>query len=257
MDTKDRVRAQFGRAAGAYATSAVHARGDSLGLLVELVRPQPQWTALDVATGAGHVAFALAPHVARVVASDLTPEMLETVVRLARERGLANVETRVADAEALPFPDASFDLVTCRIAFHHFPRPERAVAEMTRVLRPRGTFGFADNVCVEDAAAAAHYNAFEKLRDPSHHEVLPLSRLTALFAAAGLQVEATRTLTKEIAFHDWADRMRVSVSDKAELLRMLRDLPPALVPQLAPRLDDAAPSFSLWEAVVVARRPRG
>jgi hypothetical protein len=125
---------------------------------------------------------------------------------------------------------------------------------MARVLRPGGTLGLCDNVCVDDAAAAAHYNAFERLRDPSHHEVLPLARLAALLERTGLTVETTRTVTKTMDFHDWADRMRVSPDDKTRLLAMLRDLPPALVPQLQPTLDAARPTFTLWEAVLVARR---
>ena len=86
--TKDLVQQQFGAHAAAYATSTVHAKGASLGRLVELVKPQPQWQALDIATGAGHTAAAFAPHVARVVASDLTEEMLEESAKLATVQGL-------------------------------------------------------------------------------------------------------------------------------------------------------------------------
>jgi ubiquinone/menaquinone biosynthesis C-methylase UbiE len=254
MDAKDLVRRQFGRSAAAYATSDIHARGDSPGILLELVRPAPDWQVLDVATGAGHTALAMAPHVAHVIATDLTPEMLAETTRLAAERGLTNVETRTADAEALPFADATFDLVTCRLAFHHFTRPERAVHEIARVLKPAGTLGFADNIAVEDAEGAAAYNAYEKLRDPSHHEVLPLSRLIALFETHGLHVEATRSFSKESEFREWADRMRVGDGDKARLLEMLRTLPASARPLLAPRFADGTAYFSLWEAVIVARR---
>jgi ubiquinone/menaquinone biosynthesis C-methylase UbiE len=254
MDAKELVRRQFGRAAAAYATSDVHARGESPGMLLDLVRPAPAWTVLDVATGAGHTALAMAPHVAHVIATDLTPEMLAETERLAAARGLANVETRLADAEALPFPDGTFDLVTCRLAFHHFARPARAVAEFARVLAPGGTLGFADNIAVEDAQGAAAYNAYEKLRDPSHHEVLPLSRLVALFETHGLHVEATRSFAKEFEFQQWADRMHVTEPDKARLLDMLRTLPASAVPLLAPRFADGTAYFSLWEAVIVARR---
>ena len=257
MDAKDLVRSQFGRSAAAYATSDVHARGDSLGILVDLVRPAPEWNALDVATGAGHTALAMAEHVAHVVATDLTAEMLAETARLARERGLANLETKPADAESLPFRDASFELVTCRLAFHHFTKPETAVREFARVLAPGGILGFADNIAVEDAEGAAAYNAYEKLRDPSHHEVLPLSRLIALFEREGLHVEATRSFSKEFLFEPWADRMHVSAPDKARLLDMLRTLPATARPLLAPRFADGGAYFSLWEAVLVARRIAG
>lgn len=119
--SKALVCAQFGANAAAYVTSAVHARGNSLTRLVELVQPQPHWQALDIATAAGHTAFTFAPHVAHVWATNITPEMLETVKQQATERNLKNVTVEYADAEDLPYPDASFDLVTCRIAPHHFP----------------------------------------------------------------------------------------------------------------------------------------
>ncbi len=254
MDAKELVRAQFGRSAAAYASSDVHARGDSLAILVELVHPDPGWSALDVATGAGHTALAFAPHVARVIATDLTAEMLAETGRLATDRGLGNLETRPADAERLPFSDAAFDLVTCRLAFHHFPHPEAAIAEFARVLRPGGTLGFADNIAVEDAAGAAFYNEYERIRDPSHHEVLPLSGLIARFERAGLHVEATRSFAKEFAFEPWADRMHVSAADKVRLTDMLGRTPPTAVPLLAPRFADGTAYFSLWEAVIVARR---
>ena len=117
------VQKQFGAAAADYAASAVHASGPSLGRLVALVSPQPHWHVLDVATGAGHTALAFAPLVASVVASDITGEMLAEASKLAAVRRLANVETTRAEAGNLPFPDASFDLVTCRLAAHHFPDP--------------------------------------------------------------------------------------------------------------------------------------
>ena len=98
---------------------------------------KPSWQALDIATGAGHTAAAFAPHVARVIASDLTEEMLQEAAKLAAAKGFANMETARADAEALPFEDARFDLVTCRIAAHHFPDVPTFVAEVWRVLKPR------------------------------------------------------------------------------------------------------------------------
>lgn len=253
-EQKAKVQAQFGAASEGYATSEIHAQGESLALLVELVQPQPDWVALDVATGAGHTAFAFAPHVARVIATDLTPEMLAKTAELAAQRGLTNIETRPADAEALPFDDASFDLVTCRIAMHHFPNPRQVLSEFARVLKPGGIVGFTDNITVPDKQAAGYYNAYEKLRDPSHNWVYPLVRLQAMFEDAGLKVEATRELSKELEFQEWADRMKVSPANKEKLLEMMRHIPEALQPLFAPRWADGTMYFSLWEAVIVARR---
>jgi ubiquinone/menaquinone biosynthesis C-methylase UbiE len=253
-ELKAKVQAQFGPSSDAYATSDIHAKGESLAILLELTQPQSDWRVLDVATGAGHTALAFAPHVAHVVATDLTAEMLAKTAELAAARGLTNVETRPADAESLPFDDASFDLVTCRLACHHFPNPRQALGEFARVLKPGGVLGFSDNITVPDKQAAGYYNAYEKLRDPSHNWVYPLVRLQAMFEEAGLKVEATRQLSKEFEFHNWADRQHVSDANKQKLLEMMRHIPEALQPLFAPRWGEGTMYFSLWEAVIVARR---
>lgn len=251
-DLKSKVQAQFGAASAGYATSEVHAKGESLGILLELLKPQPDWHVLDVATGAGHTALTLAPHVAHVIATDLTEEMLIKTAELAAARGLTNLETRFADAEELPFDDASFDLVTCRIAMHHFPNPRQALDEFARVLKPGGVIGFTDNITVPDKQAAGYYNAYEKLRDPSHNWVYPLVRLQAMFEDADFKVQATRQLSKELEFQQWADRMRVSEKNKEKLLEMMRNIPEALQPLFAPRWADGTMYFSLWETVIIA-----
>jgi ubiquinone/menaquinone biosynthesis C-methylase UbiE len=164
------------------------------------------------------------------------------------------VETKVADAEQLPFEDARFDLGTCRLAFHHFPNPRQALGELARVLKPGGVLGFTDNIVVPDKQAAGYYNAYEKLRDPSHHWVYPLARLQAMFEEASLRVEATHQLSKELEFHAWADRQHASAAVKEKLLEMMRNLPAALEPLFAPRWADGTLYFSLWEAVIVAHK---
>jgi SAM-dependent methyltransferase len=265
---KSLVQQQFGAHAAAYATSPVHAKGASLGRLVELVQPQSDWQALDIATGAGHTAAAFAPYVARVIASDITDEMLKEARKLAAAKGLGNMEVAVADAEALPFADAAFDLVTCRIAAHHFPDPARFVAEARRVLEPGGTFALVDNIGpdalstpgfsdAELREAADAYNAFEKLRDPSHGRCLGLVEWGAVIAAAGLDVQHQEILPKAMEFTPWAARMDADAATVARLRSMLEGATPALRAFLKPRLDAGALWFNLDEAVVVARKPPG
>ncbi len=163
---------------------------------------------LDVATGAGHAALALAPHVARVIASDITDEMLAEAAKLAAARGLANVETAKAEAGSLAFADASFDLVTCRLAAHHFPTPPPpSVAESFRVLRPGGTFALVDNVSPDASMlplatrppaelinAARAFNIYEKTRDPSHARALTLPEWYTLMEKSGLSVAGSELL---------------------------------------------------------------
>jgi ubiquinone/menaquinone biosynthesis C-methylase UbiE len=263
---KTLVQQQFGAHAAAYATSAVHAKGASLARLVELVSPEPGWQALDVATGAGHTAAAFAPHVARVVASDLTDEMLSEAHKLAVAKGLANMETAYADAEALAFADGGFDLVTCRIAPHHFSDIPAFVAEVWRVLKPGGRFALVDNIAPDELStpgyspaelreAARTYNTFEKLRDPSHGRCLGMAEWRDLLAARGFEIVHTERLPKDMEFDPWAARMGSDGTTVARLRAMLTDGAPALKAFLKPRLEDGKLWFTLDEAILIARKP--
>ena len=264
--TKSLVQQQFGAHAAAYATSSVHAKGASLGRLVELVQPQRHWQALDIATGAGHTAAAFAPHVASVIASDITAEMLAEAAKLATAKGLANMETAAADAEALPFEDQRFDLVTCRIAAHHFPDVPLFVREVKRTLKPSGTFALVDNIApdarstpgfaeVELRDAAVTYNAFEKIRDPSHGRCLGLTGWSEIIADAGLDLVHSERLPKDMEFAPWAERMAVDAATVERLRAMLEEGSPALQAFLKPRLDAGQLWFTLDEAILIARRP--
>ncbi len=252
--SKELVQKQFGAHADAYATSAVHAKGASLARLVELVEPQAGWRMLDVATAAGHTALVFAPHVAHAVASDLTPEMLPVARKLASEKGVANISFETADAEDLPFEDESFDLVTCRIAPHHFPHVDRFVSEARRVLRDGGVLAVVDNV-VPGGEAGEYVNRFEKLRDPSHHRALALDEWTDAFAAAGLEVLHAETAPKRMEFQPWAERMGASDEVIAELREQLASAPSGADEYFRPELDGETLYFYLTEAIVIGRRP--
>src|SRR5499426_573942 len=262
---KSLVQEQFGAHAAAYVTSSVHAKGPSLARLVDLVRPEKTWHALDVATGAGHTALAFAPHVASVIASDLTEEMLAQAAKLAAAKGLVNVETALADAEALPFEEARFDLVTCRIAPHHFPDIPTFVSEVGRVLKPGGTFALADNiepdaestpgfVPIELRDAALIYNTFERLRDPSHSRCLGMTEWTDLIEDAGLAVVHKERAPKEMEFEPWATRMGCAAQTVARLRSILLEASPALKAFLKPRSEGSTLHFTLDEAVIIARK---
>lgn len=212
---------RFGRFAEAYATSATFDDAAELALLVRLADPRPEWSALDVATGAGHTALAFAPQVARVVATDLAPPMLEQGRRLARERGIANVSFEQADAEALPYAAASFDLVTCRTAPHHFASPRRFLAEARRVLRPGGRLLIQDHVLPEDEAAAREVDAFHRLRDPSHVRAFSASEWRLMLESAGLRLLHAEPLLKHHDFGDWTSRQGCSAETVARLVALM------------------------------------
>jgi ubiquinone/menaquinone biosynthesis C-methylase UbiE len=128
---------------------------------------------LDIATGAGRTALAVAPYVAHVIATDITSQMLDQARRLAGEQGLSNITVETADAEALPYDDGCFDLGTCRIAPHHFTDIPLFLRESLRVLRPGDLFSLVANI-VPPGSAGDYINAFEKLRDPSHGRCLSI-----------------------------------------------------------------------------------
>ena len=253
-EAKQTVQDRFGRTSDAYATSHFHAQGESLGLLRELTSPQSDWRVLDVATGAGHTALTFAPVVSRVVATDITQPMLEKTAELAAAGGFENVETQFADAEELPFDDGTFDLVTCRLALHHFPDRPTAAKEFFRVTKPGGMLGFTDNFTVADADGLRLYNEFEIIRDPSHLHVPALDDLKGLFLTAGFELAETRIVRKEFEFHAWADRQNVSDVDKEKLLTMMREFPECLQQFFQPRWADETMYFLLHEAVIIGRK---
>lgn len=207
---KELARAQFGRTAKRYVDSRTHAGGWDLDQMVQWLQPNETWITLDVATGGGHTAKVLAPHVGQVIASDLTPLMLDAARQHLLESQVGNVLYVLADAETLPFLDGTFDAVTCRIAAHHFPHPERFVSEVRRVLKRGGRFVLIDNVAPDDAHQAQYLNAFEQLRDPSHIRCLSTAEWKSLFAAAGLRMERELTRRSPYDFQPWVRRMATS-----------------------------------------------
>jgi ubiquinone/menaquinone biosynthesis C-methylase UbiE len=251
-EQKTRVREQFGVSADEYAKSEVHARGESLSLLINFIKPRKEWQALDVATGAGHTAMAIAPLVTRMVAMDITREMTLKASWLAASRGIKNMDTSLADAESLPFKDASFDLVTCRIAMHHFGDARAAIREASRVLKEGGIFALDDNVVTEGGPVEEQYNAFEKIRDPSHNRVYTLPELQSMLEEERLRVVKNGGVTAEVEFNEWADRQHVSGPDKKRLMDMLHDAP--LSSMLMPRFTGDTAYFILREAVLIAKK---
>lgn len=235
---KQRVREQYGSVGDAYVRSVGHATGSDLGRMVELADPRPTDALLDLATGGGHVARVFAPLVASVVASDLTPEILAHAETYLTGLGLTNVRYEVVDAEAIPHADDTFDIVTCRIAPHHFPNPDRFVREVARVLKPKGRFVLVDNT-VPEGDAGALFNRFEKLRDPSHVESLTAAAWQALILDQGMTLIAVETFTKRHDFDDWVTRSGVSASTRAELERMLLEAGPELRDMFDVRVGDS------------------
>ena len=168
--------------AQAYVESDAHREGEDLDLLVAWATGAV--TALDVATGGGHVARRLRDAGLEVVTSDPAPGMRPDVV---------------SHAESLPFADGAFDVVACRTAAHHFADVASAVREMARVSRDRVLI--VDTVNMGDAVEEA-----EALRDPSHVRNYTEAEWRALVAAAGLDLAEVRLFAHTFDFVAWLER---------------------------------------------------
>ena len=209
----DKVKAQFGKTAQNYVTSSIHAKGDDLRVMLELAGDVTGRKVLDVATGGGHTALVFARAGAEVTAADLTPEMLIAAEANLQKQGVNAVTFVQANAEALPFGDASFDIVTCRIAPHHFTHPEKFVREVARVLKPGGDFLLVDNIVPLDAKLAAAMNHIEKVRDPSHVEAYSLKTWADWLSGVGLELHHLSRFYRDKDFEAWlgyaeAERVR-------------------------------------------------
>jgi SAM-dependent methyltransferase len=255
MDVKGLSQDRFGRYAASYVTSRTHAGGPDLERLVELAGDHPGWQALDIATGGGHTALAVAPHVDRVLATDITEPMLDAAREFILASGAHNVDFQLADAEHLPFPSGSFDLVTCRIAAHHFPDPASFVAEVFRVLRPGGLFLLQDQVTPEDSAAAEWITRFEKRRDPSHNRALSHTEWLEVLGCAGLSVETEDRFEKRVGLLWWVGAQSGTDEDLADLRAWLRQAPPLVREWMEPAgTDTDQAEFSIVHYLFRARK---
>ncbi len=224
-DSKKLSQERYSQLTEGYVKSETHAKGYDLDRLFELADPQPEWSVLDVATGGGHTALKIAPAVKQMTVTDLTPEMLAAAEAHLTEKGITNAVYRVADAENLPLEDNTFDLVTCRIAPHHFPDAFKFVQECERVLQPGGVLIVQDHVLPDDEDAARYVDAFEKLRDPSHHRAFAEYEWRGIFLDAGLVIDHTEQLTKRHPFIQWAQRQNCSPKTITRLTVLLKQAP--------------------------------
>jgi len=180
--------AQFDRQSDRYGKSHILADTQDVAAGLDGVSPAPGATALDVATGGGHSALWLARHGWTVTAGDIAPRMLENARKLCAESGF-RIDTRLFPAEAMPFADGSFHLVTVRVAPHHFSSPAQFVRETARVLKPGGLFLLIDGSVPDDDSETEEWlHWVEKWRDPSHGRLLSRKQWEELAREAGMRL---------------------------------------------------------------------
>lgn len=247
------VQSQFDPRAHAYLTSAVHAGGPDLEqakvLVAQAVPKAAQ--ALDIGCGAGHLSFALAPRLARMVALDPSQSMLAAVSKAAATKGLSQIEVRQANAESLPFDDCSFGLVCTRYSAHHWTQLERAVPEIARVLAPGGHTLIIDTLGHRDPLVDTFMQSIELLRDPSHVRNRSVAEWRSLLHAAGLVELEHAEWPIRLEFASWVARMRTP-ADRVAVIRSLQDGAPQEVRQA---LDiEADGSFTIQTGLFWLRR---
>ena len=226
------VQSQFDPRAHAYLTSAVHAAGPDLDrakvLVAQAMSADSQ--ALDVGCGGGHLSFALAPHVARMVALDPSPGMLAAVSKAAAARGLRQIEVRQANAESLPFDAGTFQLICTRYSTHHWTRLPQALRELTRVLAPGGHALIIDTLGHEDPLVDTFLQSIELLRDASHVRNRSRTEWRSLLQAAGLIELEHASWPLRLEFASWIARMHTP-ADRAAVIRSLQEGAPREVGQ--------------------------
>jgi SAM-dependent methyltransferase len=183
--------------AQAYRESEAHREGRDLDLIVEWAAGSK--TALDVATGGGHVARRLREIGLEVVTTDAAPGMEPDVV---------------CRSEELPFADSSFDVVACRVAAHHFDDVELAVREMVRV--SASLVLISDNLYGGEDLESA-----EKLRDPSHVRNYSEGEWRGFLEAAGAVVEVAEALRHPIELEPWLARAGCPPEDAARVRELV------------------------------------
>lgn len=213
---------QFSRQAELFAAAPALHNQAALDLLVEAAEPNPGDRSLDVACGPGTVVAAFAQRVRHAAGLDATEAMLAQARKLAARSAALNVAWHRGDVYALPFADGTFDILSCRFAFHHLQEPVRAFAEMVRVCRAGGRIVLCDAIASDNAHKGDAFNRMERHRDPSTVAFRPLAFLLELFAGADLPAPRPRFYQVPVE-RDALIAMSFPANDDRALLRAMID----------------------------------
>src|SRR2546423_7386667 len=249
------ARDSFSKVAANYSRLTFHASSVRLQEVVDLVRPKRGDLALDVATGTGNTAFALAPHLRRVVGLDLTREMLDEARRVAAERSITNVDWVIGDAAHLPFQDDTFDVYVVRAAPHHFADVDAFLGEAFRVLKPDRDAAFVD--CAPPLPARDVLHEVELRRDPSHVLSLTAEEWVAQLERAGFEVESAQARELDWSYEDWMGNMSIGPQLSAELASLIERSEGQALAQLHPERRDGKLFHAYWHALIRAHKAGG
>ncbi|HVH63792.1 MAG TPA: methyltransferase domain-containing protein [Candidatus Dormibacteraeota bacterium] len=247
------VRDSFTKSAINYTRSSFHTSTIRLQEVVDLARPLKGDLALDVATGTGNTAFALAEHVRRVIGLDLTKPMLDEARRIAAERGTTNVDWVIGDAEHLPFQDDTFDVYTVRAAPHHFHDVEAFLEEAYRVLKPGRDAAFVD--CAPPVPARDLLHEVELRRDPAHVLSLTVEEWVAKLDQAGFDVESAQARELDWNYEEWMDNQNVGRELRDELATVIESAQGEARTQLRPERREGRLWHAYWHCLIRAHKP--
>lgn len=251
---------RFDRIAANFATSEVHSDSPTMRRLHDLLDLPRGASVCDVACGAGHLALSFAGRARRIVAVDPAPRMLAACASLAAARGVV-VETVQARAEAVPLPDASFDLVMSRLAPHHFQDIECGIGEMVRLAKPGGYVAVIDLQGQEDPAIDAFLHYLEVLHDPTHVRSYTAGRWRELFEGAGLTIEAFEPGQREseagVPVRRWCEIAASGAEAEAAIRSALAAVPAAWLNALGFRRDGDEFYYPVRTVLIVGRKPGG
>jgi len=250
-DQTIRSQLQFGKQASFYSESVVHREGESLHVVTDYVSRGRYRQALDVATGTGFTAFAISPYSDFVLATDVTPAMINQARQIGLEKAIYGVGYALALAESLPFANGSFDLVTCRTAPHHFQGLRAAVSEWRRVLSPAGVLVMVDTTAPEDHVAAGWMNEVEIRRDPSHVRNLPPSEWISLLSEEGFEINDTTLTSVPLELEDWVRRSGTPAKEVLQLRTDMANAPKQAVNAFGIHRDLEGFTRFQWQALVV------
>jgi ubiquinone/menaquinone biosynthesis C-methylase UbiE len=248
MGIKESAIKQFGKQAEAYSKGNIFVDEVHLGEIVNRSGVENSHTVLDIATGAGFLALEFAKKARNIYGCDLTRNMLLKACEKKKILDLNNTGFLLSDVESLPFPDGSFDIVSCRFAFHHFPDPEMALNEMKRVCKER--IIIVDGVSSEDRNKSLFHNRIEKIRDPSHVRIYSLSEIKTLLDKIGATVFDLTHWDIPQDFEEWMRRAGANKRKMEEIERLMRQSVEGDATGLRVKIEDGRMGFT-YDVVIL------
>ncbi len=255
MDTLEKNQKAFtGQFQGFSSDGNTYADAEGLAWMLKDLPASPDAVALDIATGTGEFARALAPQVATVIGLDATDAMMEQGKKFIEQAGIENVSFEKGVAQNLPFEDETFDIVASRYAFHHFADPKPVISEMVRVCKTGGHAIVVD-IIVPDESTAAEYDYHEWLCDQSHTRSLGFEEFQAYFRLFGMDVVSARTRVLEEKLIEWMDFSLTEKEHREEILSAVRaELNGGPKTGLSPYEEDSVLCFKQLDLSILGRK---